>query len=109
VFSIINPGAKYDNPALLRKILHLVRAAVAADQRQVQERHPGKYEYIYGEDFRKWPLNRAMMDEIDSAGADEDDSNVVLVRPQRSQIRSVLIFAVPRPSGSGADVNDRRP
>ncbi|HET8774715.1 MAG TPA: hypothetical protein VFP80_13015 [Thermoanaerobaculia bacterium] len=98
VCSVVNRGAKDDNPALLRKILRMVRTAVAADQRQVQERHPETYEYVYGEDFRKWPLNRAMMDEIAAAGADEDDGDVVLVRPQRSQIRSVLIFAVPRPA-----------
>lgn len=111
VFSIVNPaiGAEgqarpavtyaFDNATLLKKILYMTRRAIAQDREQVAQRQrEGIYDYPYGDDFTNWDLNRNMTTAIAGAGADEDDTDIVLVRPQRSQIRSVLIFAVPIPS-----------
>jgi hypothetical protein len=95
VFSIVNPTTTpgtyaYSNATLLAKILTMTRRAIERDREPAARGHSP-----HGEDFTGWELNRKLMKEVADAGKGEDDGDIVLVRPQRAQIRSVLIFAVP--------------
>jgi hypothetical protein len=58
---------------------------------------PSTSGYEYNNGMKEWPLNKQLFDEIDSEYAKscrDDYGDIVSVRPHRSQMRSVLIFAV---------------
>ncbi len=107
VFSIVNPKEAdgryiYSNEALLHKVLAFTHSMVEREHASTESR-----DYPYSGGMKQWPLNRALMQEIEE---DEEDyaktgqtewSDVILVAPQRSQVRSVLVFAVPTSSIKG--------
>jgi hypothetical protein len=69
---------------------------------QKEEIESRKTKYPYPGGFKQWPLNRTMMQKIDRDYArvgPADWSDVIQVAPRRSQVRSVLIFAVRNASG----------
>jgi hypothetical protein len=96
VFSIVNPkgpNGLCSNEEVLRKVLAFTHSMVEKEHAGTEN---GDYPYPGG--MKQWPLNRALMQEIEDEyrkSGPADWSDVVLVAPQRSQVRSVLIFAVP--------------
>jgi len=61
--------------------------------------------YALGADMKRWPLNTELVAELERDFAEVgpvDYSDVLTVPPNRSQMRSVLIFAVPEEEGSPA-------
>lgn len=100
VFSIVNPkGADghcmYSNEALLSKVLAFTHSTVEKEHASTEG---GDYHYHHPGGMKQWPLNRALMQEIEEDYAKTGQaewSDTILVAPQRSQVRSVLVFAVP--------------
>ncbi|MCU1245127.1 MAG: hypothetical protein JWN02_1037 [Acidobacteria bacterium] len=111
VFSIVNPKREdgrctYSNKELLKKVLAFTHALVEKEDAGSQK---GSYAYPGG--MKQWPLNRALMQELDDDYAKcgpADWSDVVLVPPQRSQVRSVLVFAVQEERGKDNSAREGR-
>jgi hypothetical protein len=96
-FQMINPerkggGYAYTNEQLLEKILTFTKGIVDEEhERSMKE--PYKLEG----GMKEWPLNKELLDQIDQDSRSlkqSDYSDVLIVRPHRSQMRSVLILAV---------------
>jgi hypothetical protein len=114
VFSVVNPvvragkpaangiAYRYDNDEFRRRVLTVTKKLVDTEHGDTlaqQRFHRGG--------LKAWPLNREIMQELEEdarqPGMADDDGGVSLVRPQRSQIRSTLIYAVRKaPADSSA-------
>jgi hypothetical protein len=100
VFSIINPFKKgtplYSNAQIIAKALHFTKKRVEEDCAKAAK---SCSDYKFGPNMRKWPLNISLFKEMDQDASSSKlipYEDIMVVPPQRSQIRSVLIFAVPR-------------
>jgi hypothetical protein len=98
VFALANPERNgifaYSNDEILAKVLAFTRQRVDADAADAAK---SAEQYPLGAELRKWPLNESLMAELDddfSKAGHVDHSDVVIVPPNRSQMRSVLILAV---------------
>jgi hypothetical protein len=103
VFFLANPrldddSYKYSNEEILQKILVFTK-------RRIDEDHKGSLRtsasYSYKGGLKEWPLNRDLLQEVETdykplEGREVDYSDVLFVEPQRSQMRSVVIFAAKR-------------
>lgn len=102
VFFVANPTLdkdcyRYTNDQMLRKVLSFTKDRVDEDVEESTKQsggcpHPGG--------MRDWPLNRDLLAEVEEDYRRQgraEYADVLLVRPQRSQMRSVLIFAVRQP------------
>jgi hypothetical protein len=102
VFCLANPvrGGKfaYSNDDILRRVLSFTKTRVDEDAADAAEK---SVNYPLGPDMKAWPLNRTMMAELEedyqALNQAESYSDVIVVPPNRSQMRSVLIFAVAEP------------
>lgn len=100
VFSIVNQfddgSPRYSNEELLAKALHFSAKRFEMDCAEAAMKCDA---YEFGSDMRKWPLNEPLYAELqrDVAATPATPYNdVMVVPPQRSQMRSVLIFALPQ-------------
>lgn len=121
-FHLLNPNPKkeqkdpdnykYDNQDILNQVAAFTLWRMESDQAECKEAENKKKEekdkYRLGADMWKWPLNTAgyqlvteycRKHEISPAPPSELD--VLAVEPRRSQMRSVLIFAVRRSPANG--------
>ncbi|HEV2706158.1 MAG TPA: hypothetical protein VGV59_09555 [Pyrinomonadaceae bacterium] len=94
-FQIINPvkegGYAYSNEELLAKILTFTKGMVDEEEARSKKE---SYEFAGG--MKAWPLNRDLLSVIDAdskTSPKSDYTDVLIVRPHRSQMRSVLILA----------------
>jgi len=99
-FQIINPLAaglyKYTNDELIARILSFTKE-ISDDEQKKSLDTTVNYKYQGG--LKLWPLNKSLFEEIEqdfNKSGQCDYSDVLSVRPHRSQMRSVLIFAVPQ-------------
>lgn len=100
VFFVTNPARGpgqycYDNDEMLRKILTFTRQKVDADHEESLKHWPGG--------LKGSPLNRPLVEELDEhlkQAGEADYADVMMVQPQRTQIRSVLIFATRKPGAA---------
>ena len=79
---------------MLSKALSFVKEMV---DREHQDSIASTRDYHFLGGMKKWPLNKPLLEEVDQEYATtgkQDYSDIVAVRPHRSQMRSVLIFAV---------------
>lgn len=98
VFFVANPrngngDFKYANEQLLDKVLSFTKARFDKDHEE-SLRTSATLPYSAG--LREFPLNQKLAKELDTGFAavgQLDYADVLLVEPQRSQMRSVLIFA----------------
>jgi hypothetical protein len=103
VFFMANPtldggGYKYNNTEILKKVLAFTKKRVDHDHKESLK---VSQSYATPGGMKEFPLNKELLDEIENDSkmlglAEYDD--VMLVEPQRSQMRSVLIFAARTPS-----------
>jgi hypothetical protein len=103
VFQMINPmeddhAFTYTNEELLDRVL-----AFTHDQMLLDTAESVKYPVngpALGGDMRQWPLNRDLLDQVENdygtRAAGLDYTDIFPVRLSRSQIRSILIVAVPK-------------
>ncbi len=98
VFSLTNPqgprGFLYSNEELLARVLSFTRQRVDQDAAEAAKTAA---DYKLGPDMRKWPLNDKLLSELDQDFeriGEVGFSDVLTVPPNRSQMRSILIFAV---------------
>jgi len=98
VFSLINPFSgkkpKYTNEELLSRVLAFTERLVQSD---IQGAVASAKNYKLGNDMREWPLNKQLFAEMEkdySAKHLSSYADIVVVPPNRSQMRSVLIFAI---------------
>ena len=98
VFSLVNPAEngtfRYTNKDFLSRVLSFTKDRVDKDASEALISAAG---YPLGSDMKDWPLNRSLLSELDTAFSNHgpvDYSDVVVVPPHRSQMRSVLILAV---------------
>jgi hypothetical protein len=98
VFFVRNPMTSgnciYTNSELLERVLWFTKYRANIDVKQAQELST---DYMFGPMMEKWPLNKKYFDELNEDFARttaRDYSDIMVVTPNRSQIRSVLIFAV---------------
>ena len=100
VFFISNPtnidsSYKYTNDELLKKVLTFTNQRVEHDQEESLDK-ANDYSYFSKGGMKEYPLNKSLIKELkrDYESIEPSDySDVVLVQPRRSQMRSVLIFA----------------
>ncbi len=98
-FQIINPynekgGFVYSNEQILSKIAFFTRAMIAKEHATTLETTKS---YHFKGGMCEWPLNKPLIDEINEdlkKYNDDDYDDILSVRPHRSQMRSVIIFAV---------------
>ena len=98
VFFLSNPSGdagdyKFSNEELLRKVLAFTKERLDRDH---EDSLRTARDYKYPNGMKNFPLNKALLEELeaDFASSSPDDyTDVLLVSPQRSQMRSVLIFA----------------
>jgi hypothetical protein len=98
VFFISNPVASkaeyiYSNEELLAKVLAFAKERVDRDH---EDSLKTASSYIFSGGMKNFPLNTNLLKEVDddfASSGQKDYSDVLLVSPQRSQMRSVLIFA----------------
>lgn len=101
VFQMINPmrddhAFTYTNEELLKKVLAFTHAQMLRDTAE----SPGDQVngLQLGGDMRQWPLNRDLLNQVESdygkIAAAPDYTDIFPVELRRSQIRSILIFAV---------------
>lgn len=97
VGTIVNPAGQYENDELLARVLTLTTELFAAEEGLWQKtgKPIGRAEYDAGP--RHYPLNRALLEELDRDRPEEppDAAPIVLVRPGRPQVRSMMIVAEP--------------
>jgi len=99
VFFVNNPNQdnkyRYTNDELLARVSTFTKQRAKAD---VEEARRASADYPLGPEMASWPLNRAVsFDELlreSDDSSSRDFSDIMLVTPNRSQMRSVLIFAV---------------
>ena len=103
VFQIINPnsnktdsGFQYNNEELLDKVLAFTHKQIQADIAESEGKEVNASQL--GGKMKDWPLNRDLLNEVDTEWqekmlTDLDYSDIFHVKPGRSQIRSVIIFA----------------
>ena len=112
VFFVANPslsegGYKYTNNEMLKKILTFTKERVERDQTESLRTSAA---YFAPNGLKSFPLNELLLQEVDddfaSLGSD-DYSDVLLVEPKRSQMRSVLIFAVKKENEDKASVTTK--
>jgi len=111
VFALINPldgnRYRYNNQELLRRVLSFTKHRVDQDAADALQKTKN---YRLGNDMKAWPLNKKYMEELEQdykrAGR-VDYHDVITVSPNRSQMRSVLIFAVREPERSTKRPNKR--
>jgi len=111
-FQVINPNPKvkedepdrykYDNDEMLREITKFVlwRAAQDDEESEAYQELQGD-EYKFGSRLKNWPLNKRLFDELRDYAREmnvptstPDTLDVMVVEPNRSQMRAVMIFAV---------------
>lgn len=98
VFFISNPADTngnyiYSNEELLRKILAFTKERVDLDHEDSLKNASG---YTFPGGMKSFPLNTRLLNGVEKdfkASGPEPYEDVILVSPQRSQMRSVLIFA----------------
>jgi len=96
--SLANGGYKYTNDEMLKKILTFTKERVEGDQTESLKTSAS---YFSPNGLKSFPLNELLLQEVDddfAALGSCDYSDVLLVEPKRSQMRSVLIFAVRKES-----------
>ncbi len=84
----------YTNEQLLNKVLGFTAQRAKMDAAEAKAQSA---QYVYGPDMMKWPLNERYFAElIENYEKHEtsDFSDIMTVTPNRSQMRSVLIYAV---------------
>lgn len=98
VFFVRNPmveGAyRYSNGELLERVLSFTKERADADARDALKESKN---YTLGASMSGWPLNKQYFDELDNDFArsgQKDFTDIMMVTPNRSQMRSVLIYAV---------------
>lgn len=97
-FQIVNPKKSsgkycYNNDEILKKILAFTKELVDVENEKSCET-TSNYRFHGG--MRNWPLNVPLMEEIEQDsknGMDKDYLDVLAVKPLRTQIRSIIIFA----------------
>lgn len=104
VFQIINPvtnqtnsGFQYTNEELLDKVLAFTYEQMQEDILKSNQ-DPINADNLGG-NMRDWPLNKDLLNEVEKEWqekmlTDLDYSDIFHVKPGRSQIRSVILFAV---------------
>lgn len=98
VFFIANPALstgtyKYSNETMLQKILTFTKTRMERDH---EESRKTASNYNFSGGMKSFPLNKELIRELEDdyqTAGPVDYSDVLLVEPQRSQMRSVLIFA----------------
>jgi hypothetical protein len=98
VFFVRNPtvdGAyRYSNCELLERVLSFTNERANADAREALKESK---DYALGTSMSEWPLNKQYFDELDkdfARSGQKDFADIMMVTPNRSQMRSVLIYAV---------------
>jgi hypothetical protein len=80
---------------MLRKLLSFTSTLFNKEHENSEADTSG---YPLGEGLKSWPLNKPLVEEIESDSASSgliDFGDVMSVTPHRSQMRAVVIFAVP--------------
>lgn len=109
-FQIINPQTspeqyKYTNDEILKKILAFTKNLSDSEHEKSLETSSDN-NYCYTGGMKQWPLNLPLVKEIDEdviKGVDENYDDVLSVKPHRTQMRSVIIFAKKVSSSKKAD------
>ncbi len=108
VFQIVNPMIKnenqssfrYTNQEILNKVLKFTYEKLQEDNKtNKKEKEKQVNATVLGKEMKDWPLNKKLWETVENvwnaAEIEElDYSDIFPVQPKRSQIRSVLIFAV---------------
>jgi len=96
-FQIVNPqiddNYQFTNEEILGKILSFTKQLLEVENEKSIELNSA---YQFTGDMRQWPLNKDLMQEIDSdykISGEQNFEDILAVRPHRTQMRSVLIFA----------------
>ena len=120
-FHIVNPNPKakdddpdvyeYDNQQLLDELAAFTLARLEKDREDCKKSIGN---YPLGEDMAEWPLNRKLVQELRDHCAKfklkpGQEFRSLAVEPHRSQIRSVLIFAVLKKAGTPRAGRPTRP